>query len=94
MLFLLITLIITVIASVVILNKYIDFACSVMSKKNKLDHSEESKVIYWCHPNGYNSSRKKDIVIDIPFTEVKVVKNDRSEHNYNKHNVLLPNKEK
>mgnify|MGYP003141431831 CR=1 FL=1 len=94
MIFGFVTLIIIVIASVAILNKYIDFACTIMSKKNNEDLNKESKVVYFNHPGGYSKSQKKDIVIDIPFSEVKVVKNDCTAYNYNKHSALLLNKEK
>ena len=87
--FLLLTLSVTVIGSVVILNKYIDFASSVIEKKKKSDTDLNSKVVYFDNDRRYNKRKQEDIIIDIPFTEVKVVKNDRTDHNYNKHNRML-----
>lgn len=86
------TLAVTVIASAVILNKYIDFACSIMSKKNVKEHNYNPKVVYFKDPVGYSGSRQNNIVIDIPFEEVKVVKNETTDHNYYKRKMISTNK--
>ena len=90
MILLLTTFTITVVASVIILNKYIDFASTIITNKTKSSEEKVEKVIYFGESSKYSKSHQKDLVIDIPFTEVKIVKNDRTDHNYNKYNIMLP----
>jgi hypothetical protein len=60
----------TLLSSIIILSKYIDFAKFMIERKSK---DPETRVIQFNHPRHFKKDKQQDIVIDIPVEEVKVL---------------------
>jgi len=70
---------ITITGSVVILSKYMDFACTVIDRRHQ-KNDKEKFVVSYDKRGAFNYRDKfknrvsnKEIIIDIPFEEVEVI---------------------